>query len=29
MAKESMPFTVFSGVMAGMLLLWLTGLIIK
>ena len=29
MAKQSMPFTVFSGVMTGMLLLWVTGLIIK
>lgn len=28
-AKQPMPFTVFSGVMTGMLLLWVTGLIIK
>jgi len=28
-AHESMPITVFSGVLAGMLLLWATGLIIK
>jgi ZIP family zinc transporter len=28
-AKESMPVTVFSGVLAGMLLLWVTGLLIK
>jgi zinc transporter ZupT len=27
--KESMPMTVFSGVLAGMLLLWVTGLLIK
>ncbi len=29
MQKESMPLTVFSGVLAGMLLLWVTGLLIK
>ena len=28
-AKESMQGTVFSGVLAGMLLLWVTGLLIK
>jgi zinc transporter ZupT len=28
-AREPMPLTVFSGVMTGMLLLWLTGLFIK
>lgn len=28
-AKESMPLTVFSGVLAGMMLLWVTGLLIK
>lgn len=28
-ARESMPMTVFSGVMTGMLLLWVTGLLIK
>ena len=28
-SKQPMPFTVFSGVMTGMLLLWVTGLIIK
>lgn len=28
-AKESMPLTVFSGVLTGMLLLWVTGLLIK
>lgn len=28
-ARESMPMTVFSGVLAGMLLLWVTGLLIK
>ncbi|HEY2979854.1 MAG TPA: hypothetical protein VGJ22_01625 [Anaerolineales bacterium] len=28
-AKEAMPLTVFSGVVAGMLLLWVTGLLIK
>jgi zinc transporter ZupT len=28
-AKQSMPLTVFSGVLAGMLLLWITGLLIK
>lgn len=27
--KEGMPLTVFSGVVAGMLLLWITGLVIK
>jgi zinc transporter ZupT len=27
--KESMPMTVFSGVLVGMLLLWVTGLLIK
>ncbi len=27
--RESMPFTVFSGVLTGMLLLWVTGLLIK
>jgi len=27
--KQPMPFTVFSGVVAGMLLLWVTGLLIK
>jgi ZIP family zinc transporter len=27
--KESMPFTVFSGVVTGMLMLWVTGLLIK
>src|SRR5512134_852927 len=27
--RESMPITVFSGVMTGMLLLWVTGLLIK
>jgi zinc transporter ZupT len=27
--KQSMPMTVFSGVLAGMLLLWVTGLLIK
>lgn len=27
--KEPMPMTVFSGVLAGMLLLWITGLLIK
>ena len=29
MARESMPMTVFSGVSTGMLLLWVTGLLIK
>lgn len=29
MARESMPLTVFSGVLTGMLLLWVTGLLIK
>jgi len=29
MARESMPMTVFSGVLTGMLLLWVTGLLIK
>jgi zinc transporter ZupT len=28
-ARDPMPMTVFSGVLAGMLLLWITGLIIK
>ncbi len=28
-ARESMPMTVFSGVSTGMLLLWVTGLLIK
>lgn len=28
-AREPMPLTVFSGVIAGMLLLWVTGLLIK
>jgi ZIP family zinc transporter len=28
-AKESMPMTVFGGVMTGMLMLWVTGLLIK
>jgi len=28
-AKQSMPFVVFSGVLAGMLILWITGLLIK
>jgi len=28
-ARESMPMTVFSGVLVGMLLLWVTGLLIK
>jgi zinc transporter ZupT len=28
-ARESMPMTVFSGVVTGMLLLWVTGLLIK
>jgi zinc transporter, ZIP family len=28
-AQDAMPLTVFSGVMAGMLLLWVTGLLIK
>jgi zinc transporter ZupT len=28
-ARQPMPFTVFSGVVAGMLLLWVTGLLIK
>ena len=28
-ARQSMPVTVFSGVLAGMLLLWVTGLLIK
>jgi zinc transporter ZupT len=27
--KESMPFAIFSGVVAGMLMLWVTGLLIK
>jgi zinc transporter ZupT len=27
--REAMPFMVFSGIMAGMLLLWVTGLLIK
>lgn len=29
MERESMPLTVFSGVLSGMLLLWITGLFIK
>jgi len=29
MSRESMPMTVFSGVLTGMLLLWVTGLLIK
>ncbi len=28
-AKEAMPATIFSGVLAGMMLLWVTGLLIK
>jgi hypothetical protein len=28
-AREAMPITVFSGVLSGMLLLWVTGLLIK
>ena len=28
-ARESMPMTIFSGVLTGMLLLWITGLLIK
>jgi len=28
-SREPMPFTVFSGVLSGMLLLWVTGLLIK
>jgi hypothetical protein len=28
-AREAMPLTVFSGVVAGMLVLWVTGLLIK
>ena len=28
-AREAMPLTVFTGIMAGMLLLWVTGLLIK
>jgi ZIP family zinc transporter len=28
-ARESMPMTVFSGILTGMLLLWVTGLLIK
>jgi zinc transporter ZupT len=28
-ARQAMPFTVFSGIVAGMLLLWVTGLLIK
>ena len=28
-ARESMPLTIFSGVLTGMLLLWVTGLLIK
>jgi zinc transporter ZupT len=28
-AREAMPMTVFAGIMAGMLLLWVTGLLIK
>jgi hypothetical protein len=27
--REPMPMTVFSGVLTGMLLLWVTGLLIK
>jgi len=27
--REPMPLTIFSGVVAGMLLLWVTGLLIK
>jgi hypothetical protein len=27
--KQPMPMTIFSGVLAGMLLLWVTGLLIK
>ena len=28
-AREAMPLTVFSGIVTGMLLLWVTGLMIK
>ena len=28
-AKQPMPFTIFSGVLSGMLILWVTGLLIK
>jgi len=28
-AREAMPLTVFSGIVAGMLVLWVTGLLIK
>jgi len=28
-AREPMPVTVFAGIMSGMLLLWVTGLLIK
>jgi hypothetical protein len=28
-AREAMPLTVFSGVVTGMLVLWVTGLLIK
>ena len=28
-AREAMPMTVFSGVLTGMMLLWVTGLFIK
>jgi len=28
-ARQPMPMTVFSGILAGMLLLWVTGLMIK
>ena len=28
-AKEAMPLTVFSGVLTGMLMLWVTGMLIK
>jgi zinc transporter ZupT len=28
-AREAMPMTVFSGILAGMLLLWVTGLLVK
>jgi len=27
--REAMPLTVFSGIMVGMLVLWVTGLLIK
>jgi len=29
MAKESMPLVIFAGVFAGMVLLWVTGMLIK